>query len=409
MSRTRTLAPTRTTRHPGGAGCGCGCGGSGGCGDLPEMARLRYFHGQPLGALDLRREQSYHRDRARLHNRLLHGWGVICGLEVQVAPRREVDACDGDPTTAELIVLPGAALDCLGNEIVLRHPRPVYVDTLLDEQNLKELAEKPATVYLTLCFHETPIDPTRAMLMGGCEPAPACEHARILDSHRICASLERPDPGPACEPCCGACGDVCLELAAIKDFTPGRALTQNQVDLTGRRSLALRELTEIVGISWVHGATYGREDANALLDDGLRVWFSRGVQVASLTPGVFELTGVESGAGRSASSYNIEGEFVNLPAAALISEVTYRRTTGETLQYGDRLVVTIRGDFIVDECCRAVDADHLGGGVPLVGESKYSPVEGSPEPVCPARSSGDGIEGGEFVSWIYVEERGDRR
>lgn len=404
MSRTTTSAPVPTTRRPDRTGCG----GSGGCGDLPETARLRYFHGQPLGALDLRREQSYHRDRARLHNRLLHGWGIVCGLEVQVTARRDTEDCD-DPTVAEVIVLPGAALDCLGNEIVLRYPRPVDVDSLLGEQERKLLTEKPATVYLTLCFHETPIDPMRPLLTGGCDPAPACEHARILDSYRICAVLERPDAGPACEPCCGACGDVCLELAAIQDFTPRRPLRQDQVELSGRRSLALRELTEIVGINWVHGATYGRDDANALLDDGLRVWFSRGVQVASLIPGVFEMTGVEAGAGRSASTYHIEGEFVDRPATDLTTSVTYHRTTGETLQYGDRLIVTIRGDFIVDECCRAVDADHLGGGVPMVGEPAYTPVGESREPVCPPRSSGDGVEGGEFVSWIYVEERGERR
>jgi hypothetical protein len=284
----------------------------------------------------------------------------------------------------------------------------VYVDTLLSEQDRKVLAEKPGTVYLTLCFHETPIDPMRPLLTGGCDPAPACEHARILDSYRICATLERPDRGPACEPCCGACGDVCLELAAIKDFTPGQPLAEDQVDLTGRRSLALRELTEIVGINWVHGATYTRNDANALLDAGLRVWFSRGVRVASLTRGVFDLTCIETGGGRSASTYNIEGEFVDLPAEELTTEATFRRKTDETVQYSDRLLVTIRGDFIVDECCQAVDADHLGGGVPLAGESKYYPVEGSPEPVCPPRPSGDGVEGGEFVSWIYVEERGER-
>jgi hypothetical protein len=407
MTQTQTSVPKPTSRHHGHPG-GCHCDGAGGCGDLPELARLRYFHGQPLGALDLRREQSYHRNRAMLHNRLLHGWGVVCGLEVRVPPRKEGGDCDADPTVAEVIVLPGVALDCLGNEIVLRHPRPVYVDTLLSENDRKVLADTPGTVYLTLCYHETPIDPTRPLLTGGCDPAPACEHARVLDSYRICATLDRPDQGPACEPCCGACGDVCIELAAITDFTPGRPLNEDQVDLTGRRALALRELTEIVGINWVHGATYTRDDANALLDSGLRVWFSRGVRVASLIRGVIELTGIESGAGRSASSYNIEGEFVDLPATELTDVATYRRTTGETLQYGDRLLVTVRGDFIVDECCRAVDADHLGGGVPLMGESQYQPVAGSPGPVCPPRPSGDGVEGGEFVSWIYVEERGER-
>jgi hypothetical protein len=408
MTQTRTPAYGATKHNPNG-GCGCGCNGTGGCGDLPELARLRYFHGQPLGALDLRREQSYHRDRARMHNRLLHGWGIVCGLEVHVAPRKEADECNDDPTIAEVIVMPGAALDCLGNEIVVRHPRPVYVDTLLSEHDRKVLTDKPGTVYLKLCFHEIPIDPARPLLTGGCDPVPGCEHARILDCYRICATLDRPDKGPACEPCCGACGDVCLELVAIRDFKPGQPLTESQIDLTGRRALALHELTEIIGINWVHGATYSRENANSLLDSGLRVWFSRGVRVASLTRGVFELTGVESGGGRSASPYNIEGEFVDLPNDELTTEMKYRRTTGETLQYGDRLIITIRGDFIVDECCRALDANHLGGGVPLAGEDTYRPAtEASSEPFCPPRPSGDGVEGGDFVSWIYVEERGER-
>ncbi len=249
----------------------------------------------------------------------------------------------------------------------------------------------------------------RPLLASGCEPTPDCEHGRVLDSYRICATLERPDRGPACEPCCGACGDVCLELAVIHDFRPGEPLRQEQVDASGRRTLALRELTEIVGINWVHGGTYSRDDANALLDEGLRVWFSAGVQVATLSPGVVELTGIESGAGRSAASYNIEGDFTDLPPTGTTDSFTYARTTGETLQYGDRLLVTVRGDFILDGCCRAVDADHVGGGVPLAGDPTYLPVGGAVEPVCPPRPSGNGVEGGEFVSWIYVEERGERR
>jgi hypothetical protein len=202
---------------------------------------------------------------------------------------------------------------------------------------------------------------------------------------------------------------VCLELVAITDFRPGERLDAEQLDPSGRRSLAVHELTEIVGINWVHGGTYGRDDANGLLDAGLEVRFSRGVRVASLTPGVVELTGIESGAGRSAASYNIEGGFVNLPGTELTDVFTYARTTGETLQYGDRLLVTVRGDFILDECCQAVDADHLGGGVPVIDEPAYLPVGGLVEPVCPPRPSGDGTEGGEFISWIYVEERGERR
>src|SRR5262245_41219860 len=93
------------------------CGSEGGAG-VVDFTRLRYFHGQPLAAADLRREQAYHRNKARLHNRLLHGWGIVCGLDLRVAPR---SGCDDpkDPTAIEVILLPGAAIDCRGNEIVV--------------------------------------------------------------------------------------------------------------------------------------------------------------------------------------------------------------------------------------------------------------------------------------------------
>jgi hypothetical protein len=378
------------------------------CAGIGDFTRLRYFHGQPLGAADLRREQAYHLDKARLRNRLLHGWGIVCGLDVRVADQPDCDPGDPGYSTAQVVVMPGAALDCLGNEIVVRHPRPVRLSSLLAEAELERLHKQPATVYLTICFREVPADPMRPLLANGCDPAPACEYARVTETYQICASTTRPDPGPACEPCCGACGDQCLELVAITDFDPATPVREQQLEVRGRRRLALHELSEITEVNWVHGATYTRDDLNGLLDDGLEVRFSRPVQVASLRPGVVELTGVDAGGGRAATIYSIDGEFVGLPTSGLVDSFVYRRTTEETLQYGDRLIVTVRGDFIVDECCRAVDADHLGGGVPVSGSARYSPVEDPGGPPCPPRPSGEGVEGGEFVSWVYVQTRGEK-
>lgn len=71
--------------------------------------RPRYFDGRLLTAKDLQAEQNYHREKQRLHNRALHGWGVVEGLEVTAS---------GDAIT----VSPGFALDPEGNEIVLADP-----------------------------------------------------------------------------------------------------------------------------------------------------------------------------------------------------------------------------------------------------------------------------------------------
>ncbi|MDW6066217.1 hypothetical protein SAZ11_61150 [Streptomyces sp. FXJ1.4098] len=65
--------------------------------DAPPLRRLRYFHGQMLGARDFQREQDYHREKLRLRMRCLLGYGVVCGLHVEPAPRDE-DDCPPDAT-----------------------------------------------------------------------------------------------------------------------------------------------------------------------------------------------------------------------------------------------------------------------------------------------------------------------
>ena len=58
------------------------------CGSI-VTERNRYFTGKLLVARDLVQEQAYFLGRHRLHNRLLHGWGVVCGLEVYPHPEEE--------------------------------------------------------------------------------------------------------------------------------------------------------------------------------------------------------------------------------------------------------------------------------------------------------------------------------
>jgi hypothetical protein len=72
------------------------------------LERIRYFAGQLLGEADLTQEQLYFREKARRHNRMLHGWGIVCGLAVRPGP-----------ASHELTVEPGHALDPNGDEIVV--------------------------------------------------------------------------------------------------------------------------------------------------------------------------------------------------------------------------------------------------------------------------------------------------
>src|SRR5687767_4724570 len=52
------------------------------CASLPDFKRLNYFYGQLLGVADFQTEQNFFREKLKLHNRCLHGYGVICGLKV---------------------------------------------------------------------------------------------------------------------------------------------------------------------------------------------------------------------------------------------------------------------------------------------------------------------------------------
>ena len=74
---------------------------------LSTPTRNRYFCGRLLTAEDLTQEQEYLATKRRLTNRLLHGWGVVAGLDVTVT--------DGPAVT----VGPGVALDGWGREIVV--------------------------------------------------------------------------------------------------------------------------------------------------------------------------------------------------------------------------------------------------------------------------------------------------
>ena len=56
------------------------------CGMLECVCRPRFFAGQVLNADDLNRLDAYIRSKNRLHNRQLHGWGVVNGLEVMCNP-----------------------------------------------------------------------------------------------------------------------------------------------------------------------------------------------------------------------------------------------------------------------------------------------------------------------------------
>ncbi len=81
------------------------------CRGLVSQSRPLFGPGQVLTAADLNALEEYVRTKNRLHSRYLHGWGVVCGLEVTC------NDCEGSVTIG-----PGYALDPCGEDIVVTAP-----------------------------------------------------------------------------------------------------------------------------------------------------------------------------------------------------------------------------------------------------------------------------------------------
>lgn len=110
------MAYTTTDVHAHGTGqhapvCYCPA-----CLGLQCLERPRYFSGQLLTEAELNSEQAYQIAKNKLHNRYLHGWGVVCGLQVVCHD------CEGWVTVRE-----GYALDPCGNDIIVCEDQPFDV------------------------------------------------------------------------------------------------------------------------------------------------------------------------------------------------------------------------------------------------------------------------------------------
>lgn len=92
------------------------------CGGLDCLCRPRFFAGQLLTDEELNGLEQYVINKNKLHNRYLHGWGVVCGLEVFC------HSCDNFVT-----VTPGYALSPCGDDIIVCKDDKVDVCALINK------------------------------------------------------------------------------------------------------------------------------------------------------------------------------------------------------------------------------------------------------------------------------------
>jgi len=415
--------------------------------DVPAE-RGRYFTGKYMTARDLAAEQAYFVSRHRLHQRALHGRGLVCGLDIVEHPTCAVDGW--------VIVTPGIAIDCNGRELVVREPMPILLSDLFsddvpfgreDEHRIWDATVKrstpkapaqPNTAYLLAiryaetCVEEVPVFADT----DGCAPRKAANRVsegicfRLISAHgpKPPACWGPPEPvecpcplpqqaaipeslrdvlAPLCDEACA--GAVPLALLRFKDTT-----AHAEIEVDGRRYLPgplnPRQLTHICEVSWNHdGETCGKvvwgayETAHADRTiqtgdrDGIRltVTFDRPLHES-----------MRKRVGVSGSRYftvRFENHDGNLQSAGEQSAVTLS-PCGTRLHYdiqkchvrpglhlGQIVHISLDCDFLTDRYGRAVDGDHLHGSLARaeVGQRPRGPT-------------GDGIEGGTFESWFQL-------
>ncbi len=131
------------------------------------LKRVHYFDHQFLKVHDFQAEQEYHTQMRHRHNRLLHGWGVVEGLEVRQKGQRDIT------------IEPGMAIDNLGKEIVISSQVTCQLISL----------ERNTHVFIALGYDETWDEPDHYS-SGGIE-----DYTRVTETHKIEEMKEPPRDG----------------------------------------------------------------------------------------------------------------------------------------------------------------------------------------------------------------------
>jgi hypothetical protein len=152
--------------------------------------RNRYFYGKLLTVRDFESEQKYFNDKRRMMNRLLHGSGVLTGLQVVAVDEKSVS------------VEMGAAIDALGREIVVPSPMTMKL-SMMDGFSNNQYAKN---VYLCIAYDEKEKEPVHAVANSSVRSDEINDYNRVLESYRLFIREDAPDP-------------VSLPLATLSDQT----------------------------------------------------------------------------------------------------------------------------------------------------------------------------------------------
>lgn len=234
------------------------------CIEMCPPIRNRYFYGKLLDVVNFELEQNYFNCKRWMLNRLVSGYGVVCGLGVQLYGTQAVQ------------VQPGLAIDKCGREIMvcapsdpflLPAPPPATTTTpgttgTISTNNLPLTGASSSPdccdgtyIHLSICYHECPSDPVPAM-GGDCDDHGLCSPGSIRERYMLQKDDGKLPPASTnsriqdlisngqvnyaalanyvTNPCAAPGNDCCIPLANIRIPDPGGSYDQNSIDTTIR-------------------------------------------------------------------------------------------------------------------------------------------------------------------------------
>jgi len=394
--------------------------------EVPYFERNNYFYGKMMTVRDFFAEQCYFNEKRRLINRMVFGWGIVCGLDV----RQKEDSSD------EVVVTPGLALDCCGREILVCSEQEVK---LQPEASVcgETKAVKEGVKKLVICIEylECKTEPVHLPPVA-CDQKEKCEFNRIRDSFVIRVK-DAGEVKPSClERCplvehklepfhdylcdlmkkgCPECPEKpCLALAEVL-ITPSEDASKPPsvtIDPCARRRLVYGnavlydlircfhdDMPHVTAINWqAHGTTIAWSDfKNGIYKDGLKIGFDRKMDEKTINADTFQVMVKIEDADTGNFRYDLipgdvtysydEGTKSSVATFAITSKWLVDVFFGYSSirDKGGKFLVVLKGDFIMstgDECnsAKALDGNFLGGVLP----------------------SGNGTQGGDFESWFIV-------
>jgi len=143
--------------------------------NIPCFERNNYFYGKRMTARDFQEEQCYFNEKRWLINRTIHGWGVVCGLDVVVPTN--------DKTKVE--VTEGLAIDCCGREIlVCGDEEDRYVSLIPEDHECDLQQNEDERIAICLEYDECKREVVNLPSIA-CDETEKHEFNRIRDSWKI--------------------------------------------------------------------------------------------------------------------------------------------------------------------------------------------------------------------------------